>query len=131
MNTTLHPNVLSATTIIGDAVQNPAGEEVGTIKEIMLDTNNGRIMYAVMSVGGFLGLGDQLFAVPWDALTLDASNHCFILDADKELLKQAEGFDKDNWPDFAESQFHTGTYAHYQIEPYWLARARDRSVTAP
>lgn len=128
MTTTLNPVALSASTLTGDEVRNPGGDEIGSIKDIMLDTAHGRIMYAVLSVGGFLGMGDRLFAVPWEALRLDAKNKCFILDADKELLKEAKGFDKDNWPNFADPQFHTGTYAHYSIEPYWTGNT-NRSNT--
>lgn len=117
---TPEPCVLSAGTLIGDDVCDPAGERIGTLKELMLDTAHGRIMYAVLSVGGVFGLGDRLFAVPWDAVRLDTENKCLILSADKERLEEAPGFDKDDWPDFADPRFNEGTYAHFRIQPYWL-----------
>lgn len=113
------PRVLSAGTMIGDKVHNPSGESLGEIKEIMVDVEHGRIAYAVLSFGGFLGLGDKLFAIPWDRLTLDRAEHAFVLDVTKEQLERAEGFDKNHWPDFAQESFHTRTHDYWQTERYW------------
>lgn len=124
------PSLLSANTIIGDTVRNPAGEDLGHIKELMLDVHQGRIAYAVLSFGGFLGFGDKLFAVPWPALALDAENKCFLLNADKERLEQAPGFDKDHWPQTGETQWQTDVHSFYGVDPYWhdqdLRAARPR-----
>jgi sporulation protein YlmC with PRC-barrel domain len=79
--------VLSASTLAKDSVRNQANEDVGSIKEIMLDVPSGRVAYAVLSVGGFLGLGDRLFAIPWEALTLDEDRQCFIMDVDNSALR--------------------------------------------
>jgi sporulation protein YlmC with PRC-barrel domain len=116
-----YPRVLSATTIIGDKVVNTAGEQLGSIKELMIDLDAGRIAYAVLSFGGFLGFGDKLFAIPWEAMTIDTENHQFILDVDKEVLENAPGFDKDNWPDNAkyEAGWLLGVYEYYGYSPYW------------
>ena len=95
------PALMGADTLIGDDVYNHSDEELGDIKEIMLDMRTGQIAYAVLSFGGIMGMGDKLFAVPWDSLTLDTVNKRFLLDVDKEQLKNAPGFDKDNWPDMA------------------------------
>ena len=70
MNLNEHPQVLSASTILGDKVINTAGEQLGNIKELMIEPEDGYIVYAVLSFGGFLGLGDKLFAIPWEALEL-------------------------------------------------------------
>ena len=113
------PAVLSATTVIGDKVVNPQGENLGKIEEVMLDVNDDRIAYAVLSFGGFLGVGDKLFAVPWGALTLDAANHQFVLDESKERLQNAPGFDKNNWPDMADRRFATQMYDYYATPKYW------------
>ena len=63
--------VMSASSLTGDRVVNLAGEDIGKINEIMIDTPTGRIAYAVLSFGGFLGMGDKLFAIPWSRLSLD------------------------------------------------------------
>ena len=119
MNT--NPRIISATTMIGDRVINPAGDDLGELKELMLDVNGGQISYAVLSFGGFLGLGDKLFAIPWQAFTLDTEQHALILNVDKEKLENDPGFDKDHWPETTEANntWLTGVYDHYGYGPYW------------
>jgi hypothetical protein len=85
----------------------------------MIDVNSGRIAYAVLSFGGFLKLGNKLFAIPWQALQLDAPNKEFVLSVDKSVLERAPGFDKDNWPNMADPSFGTNVYRHYGYKPYW------------
>ena len=72
-----------------------------------------------MSFGGFLGIGSKLFAIPWSALTLDTTNQRFILDASKEQLEAALGFDKDHWPTMADRTWATDIHAYYDVPPYW------------
>src|ERR1700691_6067599 len=93
--------VLAADTLAGDKVVNLQNEDLGKIEHLMIDLGRGRIAYAVLSFGGFLGMGDKLFAIPWSALALDTIEKRFILNVDKELLKRAPGFDKDHWPNMA------------------------------
>jgi hypothetical protein len=105
------PALMGADTLIGDSVVNGAEEDLGDIKEIMLDMHTGQVAYAVLSFGGFLGLGQKLFAVPWNALHLDTLNHRFVLNVEKERLQNAPGFDPDAWPDMSDvtwaQQIHT------------------------
>lgn len=102
---TMNTNLLSAGTITKDPVKNMKGEDIGKIHELMLDPTNGHIEYAVLSFGGFMGMGDKYFAIPWQALELDTTNKGFRLDITKEKLEESEGFDKDNWPNFADDTF--------------------------
>ncbi len=111
--------VLSASTMIGDRVINPQGEDLGKIKDIMINVAQGRIAYAVLSFGGVLGVGDKLFAVPWQALRFDPARHHFVLDVSKEKLGNAPGFDKDNWPDLADPEFIRRIYTYYGYEMDW------------
>ena len=111
--------VLAASTLAGDAVRNPAGEELGKVDEIMIDIPSGQVAYAVLSFGGILRMGNKLFAVPWNALRVDEDEHCFILDADKSTLESAPGFDKDNWPDMADTSWGAQIYGYYRTRPYW------------
>jgi hypothetical protein len=85
------PNVLAADTLIGDKVVNHQKEDLGKLEHLMIDLANGRIAYAVLSFGGFLGMGDKLFAIPWSALKIDTVEKQFILNVDKEVLKSAPG----------------------------------------
>lgn len=107
------PRFLSASTLNGDSVKNHKGESLGDLKDIMLDTANGKIAYGVLSFGGILGMGEKLFAVPWDALTVDGDNKQLLLKVEKEKLKDAPGFDADHWPNFADPQFTERMRAYY------------------
>jgi sporulation protein YlmC with PRC-barrel domain len=121
--------VMSAGTLAGDRVRNSAGEDLGKIEEIMIDVPTGRVAYAVLSFGGFLGMGDKLFALPWDALQLNEDEHEFILNVDKATLENAPGFDKENWPDMADENWAAQIYGHYGSKPYWEPSA-DRALAA-
>lgn len=105
--------VLSASTLASDDVYNLKGEKLGSIKEIMLDIQNGRVSYAVMSFGGFLSLGEKLFAVPWGALKVDTENKRFLFDVDEDRLKNAPGFDKDHWPNMADNSWAKTIHSYY------------------
>jgi sporulation protein YlmC with PRC-barrel domain len=117
--TTTNRSTLSASTLIGDAVVNRKGEDLGKIEDLMIDPEQGRVGYAVLSFGGFLGVGNKLFAVPMQALKLLREDKKFILDVDKERLKNAPGFDKDRWPDISDRSFGTTVYSYYGTQPYW------------
>eukprot|EP01133_Synstelium_polycarpum_P021754 gene21754-26131_t len=107
------PALMGADTLIGDDVYNHSDEELGDIKEIMLDMRTGQIAYAVLSFGGILGMGDKLFAVPWERLTLDPVNKRFLLNVEKGQLKDAPGFDKNNWPDMGSEAWNQQMEAFY------------------
>lgn len=107
------PAMMSAGSLTGDEVCNHKGEVLGDIKEIMLDMRSGRVAYAVLSYGGFLGMGEKLFAVPWNALTLDPENKRFVLNVEKDRLKDAPGFDKDQWPDMGDPSWSKGIHSYY------------------
>lgn len=111
--------VLGAGTLKGDSVRNSAGEDLGKVDELMIDVPTGRIAYAVVSFGGFLRMGNKLFAIPWNALKLDEDEKCFILDVDRQTLETAPGFDKDNWPDMADTSWGEQVFTHYGATPYW------------
>ncbi len=113
------PYVMAADTLQGDEVFNRQGENLGEIKSIMIDVPTGQVAYAVLSCGGFLGMGDKLFAIPWKTLTLDADNKCFVVNLDKERLKNAPGFDKDHWPSMVDQRWATEVHSYYQSRPYW------------
>ena len=117
------PDVMAAATLDGDKVISSDGEDIGKVKDIMLDVGSGRIAYAVLSTGGFLGIGDKLLAIPWHALTLDTQQKCFVLNMTAERVKNAPGFDKDHWPSMADQTWATSVHQYYGSEPYW---GRDR-----
>jgi sporulation protein YlmC with PRC-barrel domain len=112
------PQLMGADTLIGNDVYNFEDEDIGDIKEIMLDVASGNIAYAVLSFGSFLGLGEKLFAVPWSALKLDTENKRFQLNITKERLQNAPGFDKDDWPNLADQTWANDIHSYYGIRPY-------------
>ena len=116
-------NALSAGTLTGDTVKNRADEELGTLQEIMIDLDRGQIAYVVMAAGGFLGIGDKYFAIPWSLLEVDTENHNVIVDLDRERIEDAPGFDKDNWPDPSDVGWLNEVHAYYDLEPYWSDRS--------
>ena len=113
------PDVMAAATLDGNKVMTSDGEHVGKISDIMLDVRSGRIAYAVLSEGGFLGMGSKYHAIPWSALTLDTAEKCFIVDIAAARLKDDPGFDKDHWPSMADSSWATTLHGYYNRTPYW------------
>lgn len=112
------PELMGADTLVGNDVFNRDSEDLGDIKEIMLDMRTGRVSYAVLSFGGFMGMGEKLFAVPWDALKLDTENKRFVLDVNKERLSDVPGFDKSKWPNMADKTWEDSIHSYYGTKPH-------------
>jgi sporulation protein YlmC with PRC-barrel domain len=96
-------------------VKNAEGKDLGKISDIVIATDSGDVRYAAMSFGGFLGLGDKMFALPWDALRMKKTDDStyLVLNVTKEKLENAPGFDEDNWPNFADAQMTSKLDAYY------------------
>lgn len=113
------PKLLSASSIKGTTVKNNAMEEIGTIKDLMIDWDNGSVAYAVLSFGGFLGIGNKLFAIPLESFRFDnLDGECAILNITKEKLENAPGFDEDDWPSDPDFKFIDSVYTHYGFDSY-------------
>jgi sporulation protein YlmC with PRC-barrel domain len=111
--------------IVGSSVQNPKGEKIGSIEDMVIDLESGRVAYVALSYGGVLGIGDKLFAVPFDAFKTghDTNNNIlFVLDLTKDKLENAPGFDKNHWPDFANPDWRN------QIDTYYHRTANRTSA---
>jgi sporulation protein YlmC with PRC-barrel domain len=107
------PNIMAADSLTGEKVVNQSGDNLGEITHIMLDISEGTISYAVLSFGGLFGVNDKLFAVPWSSLALDVDNKWFVLNVDKEKLRDAPGFDKHHWPAMADPTWAEEVRAYY------------------
>ena len=107
------PALMGADTLLGNDVYNKDGQDLGDIKEFMIDMASGKVAYAVLSFGGLMGLGDKLFAVPWAAMTLDTVNKRFTLNVPKAKLSDAPGFNKDRWPSMADGTWASGVHKFY------------------
>jgi sporulation protein YlmC with PRC-barrel domain len=113
---------LSAGTLNGDRVRNMQGEDLGKVEEIMVDVESGCVSYVVLSHGGFLGLGDKLFAVPWKAMQIDMDNHEFVLDMSRDRFENGPGFDKNDWPDFSSEEYGNQIHDFYGVDrPSWFS----------
>lgn len=111
---------VTASKIIGEAVINRQNEELGRIHELVIDAKEGRVSYAVLTFGGFMGMGNKLFAMPWKAFEFATTENKLVLNVDREKLKAAPGFEKDaKWPDFADRTWGTTIHDYYGCTPYW------------
>ncbi len=112
-------HISRASKIIGTKVTNPKGEGLGNIKELVLDPDSGQVVYAVISFGGLFGLGNKLFALPWNTLHWSRDNENYVLDVDKDTLKKAPGFDKKHWPDSTNKwdQWREEIEQFYRVKP--------------
>ncbi|RAW02016.1 PRC-barrel domain-containing protein [Pseudochryseolinea flava] len=102
--------ILTAKSIIGDKISNCADEDLGSIEDIMLNIDEGRIEYVIIAFGGFIGMNKKYFAVPFAALTIDTKNHAFVFDQSRSVFENDPGFDKKHWPD---ANFHTTRSRNY------------------
>ena len=107
--------VLAADTLTGSRVVSARGEALGTIEDLMIDVQRGRVAYAVLSCEQ----GGKLFAIPWNALTLEADRRCFVLAAGRERFDDAPGFDRDHWPSMADDRWAQRVHEFYGVRPYW------------
>ena len=115
-------SVAQADTIIGMDVENAQGDNLGEIEDLMIDLQDGRIAYAGLGYGGWLGLGENMAAVPWQALKLNAAEREFTLNVDKEKLRGAPSFARDQWPQALDRKWLSDVYAYYGAKPTWETR---------
>jgi len=110
-------DVRKADDVIGMQVHNSQGENVGKIDELVVDLEGGMVRYAALSFGGFLGIGDKLFAVPWRQIQFrndpKARDFVAVVNVDKKAMEKAPSFDKNHWPDFADPNWSRDVDAHY------------------
>ena len=113
-----HSRFIKASSFKNTTVQNAVGDKIGKIEDLMIDSHTGGATYAVLSVDtGFLNLGNKYFAIPWEAFRFDtAQKDVFILNVDKDRLKDAPGFDKDEWPDHPQHEFLAEVHSYYGFE---------------
>ena len=124
-----------ASEVVGAEVKNLKGDKLGKVEELVLDPTSGTIEYAVISFGGFLGMGDKFFAVPFTLLKapeVPEGNKLayFTYDVDKAKMEKAPGFDKNNWPNMADHRWGLDIYRYYGEKPYWESTA-DKASTKP
>jgi sporulation protein YlmC with PRC-barrel domain len=103
------PKFVGVNMLIDNTIHNQRDEELGVVEEVVLDSKSGKVIYVVVSYGGFLGIRKKLFAVPWQALKLDTDKKRYVLNVDTYKLSSAPGFDRHHWPDSADERLFDGT----------------------
>ena len=112
--------LIAADKVEGTSVENTKGESLGSIYRVMIDKYTGKVAYAVMSFGGFLGIGDRYHPLPWSVLHYDTNAGAYVIDLDKRVLEGAPTFGRDetvNWDDRA---WGTRVHDYYGVPPYWM-----------
>ncbi len=112
---------VKASDLIGHNLQNRQGDSVGKIDDLVLDAGQGKLRYAAVTYGGFLGFGDKLFAVPFESFQFqrapnDRGAYVMVLDVTQDRLDRAEGFDQDNWPNLNDPAVHQKWDSRYGVE---------------
>lgn len=115
-----HTSLIAADRVEGTSVYNRAGESLGTIDEVMIDKITGKVAYAVMSFGGFLGMGERHHPLPWGVLKYDTNLGGYVVDLDKDTLKNAPSYGKDETYDYEQRQSAQKLHDYYRIPPYWV-----------
>jgi sporulation protein YlmC with PRC-barrel domain len=103
----------------GTPVVNNQGEKLGTIDKVMIDKISGKVAYAVMSFGGFLGVGDRHHALPWSVLTYDTSKDGYVVNIDKDTLEQGPTFAANETPNYEDETWGRQVHDYYKVRPYW------------
>lgn len=110
-------DLASVNALLGDKVVSSRNEPLGTVTELVVDTALGRVAYAVVAIGGFMGVGEQLFMIPWGALVRDAAGRRFVLDADRNKLARAPQAGLKSAG--GDAQWQRELHRHYGAHPYW------------
>jgi sporulation protein YlmC with PRC-barrel domain len=111
--------LISADRVQGTAVYDPAGEKLGSVRELMIDKQSGRIAYAILSFGGFLGVGDRSHPMPWQTLRYDTELGGYVVDLDRSVLEGAPAYAADQSAALDDESFARNVDSHYGVESLW------------
>ena len=111
--------VISASMVTGTNVYNTEGDHLGEIHDVMLDKRSGRIAYAIMSFGGFLGIGEQYHPLPWATLKYDTRQGGYVVGLTREQLQGAPAFGISDSPAWGDRAYETRIHDYYKTAPYW------------
>jgi sporulation protein YlmC with PRC-barrel domain len=114
-----HTSAIRATKVLGTKVQNPAGQKIGEIKDVILDKQSNHIMFAVLSFGGFLGMAEKYHPVPWASLDYDEDDNAYVVNYSKEQLQAAPAGSVEELTRDDGLNFRDRTYEYYHADRYW------------
>ncbi len=113
-------SLISSSKVEGTAVYNVEGEKLGTVDCVMIDKQSGQVAYAVMSFGGFLGLGEKRHPVPWQSMYFDKSKEGYVVSLSRDELEVAPNLNPGEYGQLGDRAYEETVYTHYKAEPYWL-----------
>ena len=123
MTTTLETSanpLISSDRVEGTNVYNNQGDKLGSVDCVMLDKQQGKVAYAVMSFGGFLGIGEKRHPLPWQTLTYDEQNDGYVVNLTKDQLEKAPTLDRGDYDRLKDRVYGASIYSHYGQTPYWI-----------
>lgn len=122
METQRHPvhSLIGADKVDGTAVYDTSGERLGDIHDVMIDKVSGRVAYAVLSFGGFLGLGEKYHPLPWNALHYDTEIGGYVVDVSRDQLEGAPAYADTDEPAWGDRNYEKGIHDYYGLPPYWM-----------
>lgn len=106
--------------IPGTPVVSPQDVDLGKVDEVVMDAFNSRIAYAVVSYGGFLGIGAKRYAVPWNALLYNNVQHIYVLNLTQDAIAKLPDYEKDIWPDFGDGRWNRNVHSYFELNPFWM-----------
>lgn len=111
--------LISAEKVDGTAVYNGAGERLGDVHDVMIDKQSGRVAYAILSFGGFLGIGEKYHPLPWNALKYDTELGGYVVNLTRDQLEGGPVFDDTDEPTWGDRDYEKRVHDYYGISPYW------------
>ena len=112
-------SLIASDKVEGTAVYNRGGEKLGSIYTLMIDKTSGKVAYAVMSFGGFLGIGDRYHPLPWEVLTYDTRQGGYVVDLDRSMLEGAPTYGTSETPNWSDRRWGQQVHDYYGARPYW------------
>jgi hypothetical protein len=113
----LHP-LIAASRVSGTAVYNPAGERLGSVEDVMIDKQSGQVVYALLSFGGFLGIGGKRHPLPWQALRYDLASGGYVVDIDPRRLEGAPVIAEGSYDEYEDPAWGQRVHDYYRFSPY-------------
>ncbi|MFC3079694.1 PRC-barrel domain-containing protein [Phenylobacterium terrae] len=117
-----HP-LIPADRVNGTDVYNTGGEKIGKVEDVAIEKVSGKVAYAIMSFGGFLGIGERYHPIPWSLLRYDVDKRGYVIPCDREALENAPSFDAEELSGWDDGDSRDAIYAHYMrygVNPYWV-----------
>jgi len=112
--------LISADKVAGTNVYNKLGEKLGAVDSVMIDKVSGRVVYAIMSFGGFLGIGNRYHPLPWSMLRYDSALEGYVVNLDKRVLEDAPSYGADDRVNWEDEAYARRVHDHYRVPPYWM-----------